>query len=247
MGCAWQRKCVYVCLTSADQGCWLSPMLGLSSNTVLNHMIEDNFMLLRSKRQWKKKWLPFPVRPIAFLWQIDIFCICLSFVFQSIYVRGREFLFPEKLSVPAAYTLFDVTNLVAVEMIKQSSTEFRWGISSGRRWYNITSFMQIHAVKNGKQTNKQKKIIEVNTLPSPKSPLRLSRLYFKMSTFFFWEMSDDVENVTHCCGSGRKELEVSEHLLVPLVWKGNKFQRRRQTPFCPVLSAGHGRGSMLQK
>lgn len=58
---------------------------------------------------------------------------CFSVVFHSIYVYGRGSLFLEKLLAPAAYTLLDVMNSVAVEMIKLSSTGFRWGISSGRR------------------------------------------------------------------------------------------------------------------
>lgn len=37
-------------------------------------------------------------------------------------MHGRGPLFLEKSSVPAAYTLFDVMILVAVEMIKLSST-----------------------------------------------------------------------------------------------------------------------------
>lgn len=123
-----------------------------------------------------------------------------SLVFQIIYVHGRGSLFPERSSVPTAYILFDVMILVAVEMIKLSSTGFRWGISAGR-WYNIPSFMQICEVKSGKQTNKHN--IEANTLPSLESLFRLGRLFWK-STSFVVAVRRCLECVTHRCGSAER-------------------------------------------
>lgn len=65
-------------------------VLGLSSNAVSKHIVEDNFMLLRSRRQTIKEWLPFCVRADTFLWQTDIFCISVSLMFFIVFMCMGE-------------------------------------------------------------------------------------------------------------------------------------------------------------
>lgn len=91
-------------------------------------------LLLRSSRQTMKERndCRAPLEPPHFCGRYFQY-FYFSLVFQRIHMHGRGSLLPERSSVPAAYTLFDVTISVAVEMIKLSSTGFRWGISSGRR------------------------------------------------------------------------------------------------------------------